>query len=50
MGVWDFFRGFFKDGFMNLKTCSQEVDINTKYKVLALESSIELISLSLIHI
>lgn len=44
MGAWDFFRGFFKDGFMNLKVCGHEEDINTKYKVLVLESSIELIS------
>lgn len=46
MGVRDFFRGFFdKDNeIKSLKSCSHGVDINTKYKILALESSIELIS------
>ncbi|MBU5425007.1 phage portal protein [Tissierella pigra] len=46
MGITDFFRGFFdKDNrIRNLKSCSHDIDINTKYKILILESSIELIS------
>lgn len=44
MGIMDFFRGFFKNGFTDLKTCSHDLDINTKYKILVIEASIELIS------
>lgn len=46
MGVWDFFRGFFdKDNKVKgLKIFGNGIDINTKYKILALEASIELIA------
>lgn len=45
MGIWDFFRGFFDErGYANLKSCSNDLDINTKYKILVTEASIDLIS------
>lgn len=44
MGVIDFFRSFLGSKYMNLKSCGSDLDINTKYKILILESSIELIA------
>lgn len=45
MGIWDFFRGSFDErGYTNLKSCSNGLDINTKYKILVTEASIDLIS------
>lgn len=49
MGIMDFFRGFF-DGdneVKSLNSCGYSADINTKYKILAFASSIELISKTL---
>lgn len=46
MAIWDFFRGFFDENnkFFGLKTCSQGLDVNTKYQVLILEASVNLIA------
>lgn len=46
MGIMDFFRNFFDDDneIKALNSCGYSVDVNIKYKVLILESSIELIS------
>lgn len=49
MGIMDFFRGFFDDDnkVKSLNSCGYSADINTKYKILAFASSIELISKTL---
>lgn len=47
MGIADFFRGFIEDTsnrIFGLKSCGYDLDLNAKYRILIVESSVELIS------